>query len=583
MKSTHSDYAWRVKVLDDSNAGTGLFRGFACEFTIPDYWEYGLFEPKGHCELPGKRFVCRASTASPHAYYAPGFDAVACIYHFGDEKLYAAWRVRSPDRRIPDGQFSLVCPLPGPWRIWCNRSEEGKLLWYLETSVAGHRQVQKLACAAPDGDWLSVMVSMEQDAVTLTVENQEAGRYRHDPYRDDFIITFGCGQPDEEGPEVVSEYSEIYIHNIPYPYATDPTVQGPEDVRPEDQALCYMVNPATPERPRHGEGSILVLKDRSLLMIWTEYYAGEGWDGSPAHLSAMTSTDGGRTWSDKRVVVEDEYSNNVMSASLLYNRKGEILLVYHDQLPDMKAKSMVLRRSGDEGRTWTEPVCITPDNGNRHSANNDSLSMLEHGRIVLATREYIDGIRWPYCLYSDDDGYTWKQGAHVPDPGLSERLKKGQNVNEPSVVQLADGRLLMTMRSVAGGQFFSYSSDEGYTWSKPYLSPLRSACSPASLFRIPGTDDILAIWTYGYAGRTPLVSAISHDCGKSWEHLKLVEQSQYHGYDYTSITVAKDRIYLSYMHSPGLRSLIRFEVAPGYHDQRLTVLPVKWFYRDVKT
>ena len=89
------------------------------------------------------------------------------------------------------------------------------------------------------------------------------------------------------------------------------------------------------------------------------------------------------------------------------------------------------------------------------------------GRILLCAREYqkVDKadfggvVRWPYAIYSDDDGRNWKAGARVPDPGLSERLTLLQNVNEPSIAELADGRLLMTMRSFAGGQFFSHSED----------------------------------------------------------------------------------------------------------------------------
>jgi len=55
------DYPWRVKVLDDSTAGTGLIKGGGCLFTIPNYWPYGHFEPQGRCELPGKLFRAKAS------------------------------------------------------------------------------------------------------------------------------------------------------------------------------------------------------------------------------------------------------------------------------------------------------------------------------------------------------------------------------------------------------------------------------------------------------------------------------------------------------------------------------------------
>ena len=115
----------------------------------------------------------------------------------------------------------------------------------------------------------------------------------------------------------------------------------------------------------------------------------------------------------------------------------------------MPTKGIVLRRSADEGKTWSERVVVTPRPGYRHSANNACLTRLSSGRIVLAAREYIGGIRWPYACYSEDDGRTWKAGNHVPDPGLTPSQKSGQNVNEPSICELADRRLLMTMRSIA--------------------------------------------------------------------------------------------------------------------------------------
>ena len=108
----------------------------------------------------------------------------------------------------------------------------------------------------------------------------------------------------------------------------------------------------------------------------------------------------------------------------------------------------------------------------------------------------------------------------------------------------------MTMRSVSGGQFFAYSEDRGQSWSRPVLSPLRGACSPAAIQRVPGTADVLALWTYGLCGRTPLVSALSSDAGRSWRPLKLVERSRHHGYCYcyTSITFHRDHVLLTYCH-----------------------------------
>jgi hypothetical protein len=584
MSASVKDYPWRVKVLDESTAGKGLFKGFSCLFTISNYWSYGHFVPQEHCELPGKLFRAKASgeEGAQHVYVSPVFWGQVIKYLMKGEKLYATWQVKRPIKRVSGGHFSLVCPQPGPWQVWCNPDERGVLLWHINVLRDGQWVEYRLPAQSEQKEWRNVQIVMEPRAIILQFDGRNQGRFEHDAYPEKFIMTFGSGQTEMGGKEVISEYRSVFFHNMSYPYGQEAVPDGPEDIRPQDKALYYMGCEATPERPRRSEGDLIELRDGSLFLVWSDYYAGKGWDSSPARLAGKVSKDGGKTWDKERVIVNDDHGTNVMSASLLRAHNGDILLVYLDQLPEMSAKGMILRRSNDEGKAWSDPMQITPESGNIHAANNACLRMLSTGRIILSCREYISGIRWPYCLYSDDDGYTWKAGEHVPDTELTPEQKNEQNVNEPSVAGLPDGRLLMTMRSIAGGQFFSYSSDGGETWTKPYLSSLLGTCSPAAIKRIPGTDDVLAIFTYGYTGRTPLTSAISSDGGKTWKYLKLIEQSEYYGYCYASITFVKDRVYLTYMHYPNFTSLMRFEAEPSYTDLRLTALPIKWFYRDIE-
>ena len=50
---------------------------------------------------------------------------------------------------------------------------------------------------------------------------------------------------------------------------------------------------------------------------------------------------------------------------------------------------MVVRRSSDEGHTWSPRLAISPDNGNRHYANNACLVHLtrtELFRTVLPSK-----------------------------------------------------------------------------------------------------------------------------------------------------------------------------------------------------
>jgi len=109
------------------------------------------------------------------------------------------------------------------------------------------------------------------------------------------------------------------------------------------------------------------------------------------------------------------------------------------------------------------------------------------------------------------------------------------------------------------------------------------APGPASkIFLYPGSSDILAVWNYSLASRSPLHSAVSSDCGKSWRHLKLVEQSPYYGYHYTSIRFEGDRAYLLYSEYPLFESLCRSKTRTSHSDLKLTVLPIEWFYRSAQ-
>ena len=575
---------WRVEELTFDNAGTGLIHSYACLFTIADYWPYGYFTCQQHCELPGKLFRARASgtDGDRHHFLTPSFWGAVNRYRMIDGRLHYAWRVRVPQRRVAGARFSYVRPSDGPWELWCNLDGPGTVEWTLRL-LDGSSWTTRTATAHPGEDgWLDVRITADPRQLTLQLDQQPSVTCDHDAYVQPFHVQFGSAQSRAGGEEVVSEFRHVYLDNLPYPHPGVEFDEGPEDLRPADDAFLGYFQLATPEVPRASEGDMVMLKDGRLLCIYGHYHAGEGWDLSPAYLAAITSDDGGRTWSApyQMIGMEEGSADNVMLVSLLRAADGDLIIAYADQTPGMLTRGMVLRRSCDDGQTWSARQPITPNNGNIHQANNACLITLKSGRTVLAMREYIDGIRRPYALFSDDGHRTWQSGHHVPDPGLTNEQRRGQNVNEPSICELADGRLLMTMRSIAGGQFFSWSSDQGETWTKPVLSPLRGACSPAILRRIPDSDDVLALFTYHYGNRTRLLSAVSADGGLTWRHLKRVERSEYHGYGYASCIFVGDRVLFSYMHSPSYEALFRFEAEPGYIDGRFASLPLSWFYRD---
>ncbi len=580
IRTQRGDYGWRVPALSDKTAGEGLIREYNCLFTIPGYWQYGYFTSKDYCQLPGKRAVVRAdgTPAGRHHFLSPaefGAQRVDC-YRMENGRLHLAWRVKPPqDRPRGGGQFSLVRPSEGPWEVWCERRDDGKLDWVLHRRWHDSWRQDRVAADAGES-WVDVALMLEPDAMSLQIGTAEPRRFAHDPYRDDFCLQFGSRQPQADGGELVTEFRQVYVGEAPYPLKNATFREGPEDIRPDDQAVVNFLHTATPEKPRASEGDLIVCRDGSLLAVYSEYFRGKAHDSSPARLVACRSSDGGRHWSEPRAVEERPGDGNVMSVSMQRTTGGDMLMSYYDRT----VKGMVLCRSTDEGHTWSSPRRITPDNGHQHVANNACLTRLDGGRLVFALREYA-GLRQPYALVSDDAGQSWRAGKPVTESDLTPFQRQQQNLNEPSIAPWRD-QLLMTMRTVAGSQYFARSSDGGQSWSKAERSPLLGDCSPAILRQIPKTGDLLAIWTYSFASRTRLVSAVSSDGGRTWRHLKLLEQSPYHKYCYTSCTFDGDRVLLTYMHCPIFDTLFRFDADPGYIDLRFVSLPLAWFTRDAQ-
>jgi Neuraminidase (sialidase) len=146
---------------------------------------------------------------------------------------------------------------------------------------------------------------------------------------------------------------------------------------------------------------------------------------------------------------------------------------------------------------------------------------------------------WSY--YSDDNGTTWKTSREVPNPGKIV-------TQEPGVIELKNGNILMFIRTTAGVQYFSCSKDRGETWSEVEPGNLKSPCSPASIARIPSSDDLLVIWNDNGVNqkRTPLNIAISRDEGKTWINNRILENDPKGSYCYNAIHFTGKSLLLGY-------------------------------------
>lgn len=311
---------------------------------------------------------------------------------------------------------------------------------------------------------------------------------------------------------------------------------------------------ASPDNPRNSEGDILPLKDGRLALVYTRFRGG-ALDDSPADLALRTSADSGRTWSSDRILLANEGGANVMSVTLRRLANGQILLFYLRKDSPHTSCNLYVRRSSDELDTLSSPTRVTLLNG-YHVVNNDRVLLCSSGRLIVPAALHTDvdpKTTAPtefnpkavcFVYYSDDSGRTWHKDQ-TPITPLAQRQKVLQ---EPGVVELADGRLWMYIRTAHGSQYGCYSTDGGLHWSEPQPTALASPQSPASIKTIPGTQDLLCVWNdhrgqhpFQPGKRTPLCWAISHDGGQTWGPSSVIENDPKTAYCYTSITfVGKD-------------------------------------------
>lgn len=333
-----------------------------------------------------------------------------------------------------------------------------------------------------------------------------------------------------------------------------------------------VVAPSSEGNMRNSEGDMLPLKDGRLMLAWTEFYTAAGSDWGAARIAALFSKDQGRTWTDKTVLQENIGKMNVMEPDLLRLKSGKVAFLFCRKNSEADCLPMA-RFSRDGGKTFSAPkaIPVTPY-PSYTGMNHDRLIQLKGGRLVVPfwyTLDYrVDRHVKARVYYSDDDGETWKQSRTLIDVADSKA-----GAQEPGVVELRDGSLMMWIRTDQGKIYRCDSKDRGETWSTPEPMALDSPLSPQSIKRIPATGDLLLVWNNSPDKRFPLTAAISKDDGKTWVNMRNLDEDAAHTYAYTSIEFLKDRALFTYYAGPpvGVRGEPRWSL-------KLKAVPMGWFY-----
>ena len=333
--------------------------------------------------------------------------------------------------------------------------------------------------------------------------------------------------------------------------------------------------------PRSSEGSFVTLKSGRLMFCYSQFYGG-GRDDSPSAVARIYSDDGGRSWTKPEIIVPTGDNRNLMSVSLLRLASGKIALFYLAKKNGWLDCRPYIRISSDEGQTWGPAVLVVKAPG-YFELNNDRAVQLTGGRLILPVSFYRstgttdeqgswDSRAIVLWYYSDDEGATWNEArTWWGMPTVSQ-----SGLQEPGVVELADGSLFSWSRTDAGAQYGFRSTDRGETWSAPERTVLISPESPAGIKRLPKSDTLMAVYN-DHSGqfkfepnkRTPLVVAYSTDGGRTWPVRQVLEDDPTGWYCYTALHFTDEGVLLAYCASN--------QQLPHLSRLRIRLVPWSWF------
>lgn len=242
--------------------------------------------------------------------------------------------------------------------------------------------------------------------------------------------------------------------------------------------------------------------------------------------------------------------------SLLVTQKNSLLAFTERRmgLHDHAQNDIVLKRSTDSGRTWSDEIVAFEDGIN--SINDPLTVQLDNGRILLMFARFPYGRHarasgWikmaelgydnpetnvlTYICHSDDDGLTWSRPVDVTKSVKAPHLL---NANTPgSMIQLTTGKhsgrivtgLWGTLPVTKNGKVsrawqivVAYSDDYGKTWVR--TDPLIDASGkgfPNECQVVEASNGDIILISRNQEGETFRKKAISKDGGVSWSKIDI--------------------------------------------------------------
>lgn len=238
--------------------------------------------------------------------------------------------------------------------------------------------------------------------------------------------------------------------------------------------------------------------------------------------------------------------NRYRIPSLIVTKQGSLLAFCEGRTGgDSGDIDTLVRRSEDDGTTWSKPQVVWSDS---HNTCGNPCPVVDHstGRIYLLSTWNLGtdkesqiiafkskDVRHPYVCHSDDDGKSWSKPVCISDsarlddwrwyatgPGIGIQIKRGKYAGRlvipanHSYTETRDG-VFRKNNKYGYGSHVIYSDDHGRTWK--ISETITPGCNESQVVEL--SDGSLMMNMRSYNRKQCRAVSISKDGSRSWSEI----------------------------------------------------------------
>jgi predicted neuraminidase len=320
------------------------------------------------------------------------------------------------------------------------------------------------------------------------------------------------------------------------------------------------VNQARPGVICHVSGIEVAGKDQ-LICTW---YAGSR-EAAPdvAIYAAFFQASTGK-WSKPKVLLDRRQSSAELqrwvrklgNAVVMNDQQGGLWLFYATMLGGWSTATLNYKVSRDEGRTWTpsRQLILSPFFNLTNNVKNKGVGLTQGAFLLPVYHE---------LLHKFSQILLVRQAGSTPQFELRRMTHAGKAI-QPALIPKSEASLMAFFRNAAGGGnshiLKADSKDVGRDWSKLSATTLPNPDSGFDMIRL-ADGAILGAINNSFQDRDDLTLVLSGDEGKTWQSLRVLENTPGKSYAYPSLARAGQYYHLTYSYEKNLIKHVMFNEA----------------------